>query len=155
MKAQIAFLAGDGIGPEVMHEARRVLETVASAGRYSFRIVEAAIGGVAIEKHGEPLPEATRELCVQSKAVILGAVGSPVFDHLPPDKRPERGLLDLRTLLGNYANLRSVTIPDSLADGSPLRREMVRGVDLLIVRVLMGGIYFVLNRGRINDRLFI
>jgi len=154
MKAQIAFLPGDGIGPEVLNEARRVLETVATSGRHSFRVVEAAVGGAAIEKFGEPLPAQTRDVCLQSKAVILGAVGSPAFDHLPPDKRPERGLLDLRTLLGNYANLRSVAVPDSLADCSPLRREMVRGVDLLIVRELLGGIYFGSPRGRENGSAY-
>jgi 3-isopropylmalate dehydrogenase len=154
MKAQIAFLPGDGIGPEVLNEARRVLETVATSGRHSFRVVEGAVGGSAIEKFGDPLPAPTREICLQSKAVLLGAVGSPAFDHLPPNKRPERGLLDLRTLLGNYANLRSVAVPDSLADCSPLRREMVRGVDLLIVRELLGGIYFGSPRGRENGSAY-
>jgi 3-isopropylmalate dehydrogenase len=154
MKVQIAFLPGDGIGREVLREARRVLETVAHEYHHTFDIVEADIGAVAIDRHGEPLPHTTRELCASSQAVLLGAVGDPKYDHLGPDKRPERGLLDLRSFLGNFANLRPVAIREALADASPLRRETVLGVDLLIVRELLGGIYFGRPRGVENGRAF-
>jgi 3-isopropylmalate dehydrogenase len=154
MKARITCLPGDGIGPEVVREARRVLEVVAAEHNHQFEFAEADIGAVAIERHGEPFPKATQDICQASTAVFLGAVGDPKFDHLPPAKKAERGLLDLRKMLGNYANLRPVAVPEALADSSPLRRDLVRGVDLLIVRELLGGIYFGSPRGVENDRAF-
>jgi 3-isopropylmalate dehydrogenase len=154
MKARIAFLPGDGIGREVLDEARRVLEVIAAEHNHEFEFAEADIGATAIERHGEPFPPQTQEICMSANAVLLGAVGHPKFDHLPPDKKPERGLLALRTFLGNYANLRPVVISEPLADCSPLRRDVVRGVDLLIVRELLGGIYFGTPRGRDGDRAF-
>lgn len=154
MKARIAFLPGDGIGPEVLREARRVLEVIATEQNHDFEFLEADIGAIAIDRHGEPFPKAARDACAAAKAVLLGAVGHPKYDHLPPAKKPERGLLDLRTFLGNYANLRPVAIAEALIDSSPLRREMVRGVDLLIVRELLGGIYFGSPRGMDNDQAF-
>src|SRR3989441_3624379 len=147
MKARIGWLPGDGIGPEVLREARRVLEVIASEQNHEFEFAEADIGGVAIERHGEPLPKATQDLCLKSDAVFLGAVGDPKYDHLPPGKKCENGLLDLRKLLGNYANLRPVTVFEALVDSSPLRRDSVRGVDLIIVRELLGRIYFGSPRG--------
>src|SRR5262249_24477983 len=131
MKAKIAFLPGDGVGPEVLAEARRMLVTVGRKFDHTFEIVEGAIGGVAIDKYDSPRPLPPIELCNSSDAVLLGAVGNKKYDSLPAAKKPERGLLDLRTLLGNYANLRPVFVYDSLADSTNIRPEVVRGVDIL------------------------
>lgn len=152
MKFQIAFLPGDGVGPEVLAEARRALELCGRLYDHSFDIIEGDIGGIAIERHDSPLPPPTVELCKASKAVLLGAVGDRKYDSLPAAKKPERGLLDLRTLLGNYANLRPIYVYDSLADGSNVRPEIVRGVDLVFVRELLGGVYFGTPRHRDANR---
>ena len=151
MKAQIAFLPGDGVGPEVLAEARRVLVTIGRRFDHTFEIVEGDIGGIAIEKHDAPLPQPTMDLCRKSDAVLLGAVGDKKYDSLPAAKKPERGLLELRTLLGNFANLRPVFVFDPLADSSNVRPEVVRGVDILFVRELLG-IYFGTPRFREGDR---
>src|SRR5947199_2501083 len=142
MKARIALLPGDGVGPEVLREARRVLEVIASEHNHEFEFIDGEIGGVAIEKYGDPFPKVTQDICLQANAVFLGAVGDPKYDHLPPGKKCENGLLNLRKLLGNYANLRPITVYEALVDSSPLRRESVRGVALMIVLELLRGIYF-------------
>ena len=152
MKSKIAFLPGDGVGPEVLAEARRVLELCGRLYDRTFEITEGAIGGTAIDRYDSPLPPPTIELCKASQAVLLGAVGDRKYDSLPSAKKPERGLLDLRTLLGNYANLRPVYVFDPLADGSNVRPEVVRGVDLVFVRELLGGVYFGTPRHRDKSR---
>jgi len=152
MKAQIAFLPGDGVGPEVLAEARRVLETIGRKFNHTFDIVEGDIGGIAIDKYDSPLPAPTIELCKKADAVLLGAVGNKKYDSLPAAKKPERGLLELRTLLGNFANLRPVFVFDPLADSSTVRPEVVRGVDIMFVRELLGGIYFGTPRFREGNR---
>jgi 3-isopropylmalate dehydrogenase len=138
----IAVLAGDGVGPEVTAEAVACLELVAAAYRHDFRFEAHPVGGAALDACGVPLPGATLEACRRSDAVLLGAVGSPRHDHLPGHLRPETGLLQLRAGLGLFANLRPVAVPEALLASSPLKSHIVRGVDLLIVRELAGGLYF-------------
>ena len=147
MKARITTVPGDGIGPEVTAEAIRVLETVAAIQGYRFEFEEHAIGGVAIKKFSSPLPRTTLDACLASDAVLLGAVGSPEFDRLPPNQRPEAGLLLLRSALGGYANLRPAIAYSSIAACSPLRAEVAYETDILIVRELLGGLYFGEPRG--------
>src|SRR5215210_344505 len=144
---KIAVLAGDGIGPEVTAEAVRVLRLMAELYGHEFEFDERPVGGVAIKEANNPLPRATLEACLASDAVLLGAVGSPEYDGLKPDKRPEAGLLALRSALGVYANLRPAISYESIADCSPLRPEIVLGSDILIVRELLGGLYFGQPRG--------
>jgi 3-isopropylmalate dehydrogenase len=152
MKYRIAFLPGDGVGPEVLAEARRVLDLGGRLFDCTFEIIEGAIGGTAIDRYDSPLPPPTVELCKSANAVLLGAVGDRKYDSLPAARKPERGLLDLRTLLGNYANLRPVFVFDPLANGTNLRPEIVRGVDLVFVRELLGGVYFGTPRHRDEAR---
>jgi 3-isopropylmalate dehydrogenase len=142
MRAQIALLPGDGIGPEVIGEARAVLEQVAVRHGHDFRFDEHLLGGCAIDKTGQPLPPATLEACRASDAVMLGAVGGPRWDDPAAKVRPEQGLLGIRQALGLYANLRPVRAWPELADASPLRAERLAGVDILFVRELTGGLYF-------------
>ena len=140
-------LPGDGIGPEVTAEAIRVLQAVAAIHGYQFEFESHAIGGVAIKQFGSPLPRTTLDACLASGAVLLGAVGAPEYDRLPPNQRPEAGLLLLRSALGGYANLRPVISYSSIASCSPLRDEIAYGADILIVRELLGGLYFGEPRG--------
>jgi len=143
----IAVLPGDGIGPEVMAEALKVLQAVALKNRFQVQLNQADVGGVAIEKFNTPLPASTLQTCRQADAVLLAAIGHPRYDSLPSDKRPEKGLLGLRAELGLYANLRPAKIYPSLIGASTLKEEVVRDIDLLIVRELTGGLYFGEPRG--------
>jgi 3-isopropylmalate dehydrogenase len=142
MKLKILITAGDGIGPEVTDEAVAVLREIGQAGGHDFAFSEKRIGGAAIKNEGSPLPAATLEAAFASDAVLLGAVGSLEFNSLPPDKRPETGLLQLRAALGGFANLRPAFAFKELAANSPLRADVVDGVDILFVRELLGGLYF-------------
>jgi 3-isopropylmalate dehydrogenase len=147
MKLKITVLPGDGIGPEVTREAIRVLRAVADSYGHDFEFNEKLFGGVAIKQTGNPYPEDTAQACLSSDAVLLGAVGAPEFDQLPTKQRPEAGLLALRKSLGAYANLRPSICYQAVADCSPLRTEIVSGADILIVRELLGGLYFGEPRG--------
>ena len=142
MRLKIAVLAGDGIGPEVTREATNILRAVAELGGHDFSFVEGLIGGIAITETGSPLPTATLDAALECDAVLLGAVGDNKFNALPPDKRPEAGLLQIRQALGGFANLRPSTAYTALADSSPLRPEITKDVDILFVRELLGGLYF-------------
>jgi 3-isopropylmalate dehydrogenase len=146
MRLKIAILAGDGIGPEVTHEATNILRAVAEFGGHDFSFTEGLIGGVAITAHGTPLPSETLEIALASDAVLLGAVGDAKFGSLPPDKRPEAGLLHIRQALGGFANLRPSVAYPALANNSPLRPEITAGADILFVRELLGGLYFGVPR---------
>ncbi len=141
MRALIAVLPGDGIGPEVVRQATRVLEAVAHRFLHSFELRNAPIGGEAIDRTGAPLPPATLDLCQSAAAVLLGAVGGPKWD-VQSAVRPEQGLLELRRALGLFANLRPISVHPKLASASPVKAEVLRGVDLLFVRELTGGLYF-------------
>jgi 3-isopropylmalate dehydrogenase len=142
MNLKVLVVAGDGIGPEVTHEAVRVLKSVAEFGGHDFAFSEMPIGGVAIRQAGTPLPPATLEAALNSDAVLLGAVGGNEFNSLPPSRRPEAGLLQLRQALGGFANLRPAFAHPALAANSPLRAEVTSGADILFVRELLGGLYF-------------
>ena len=148
---QIAWLPGDGIGPEVTREALRVMEAVASAHGFALEVGEHLMGGAALDATGDPFPDATRTACQESDAVLLGAVGGPKWNDYTGDQRPESGLLALRKALGVYANLRPVLVPEALASASPLRPDRVGGTDILFVRELTGGIYFGTPEGRTDD----
>jgi 3-isopropylmalate dehydrogenase len=152
MQKTIALLPGDGIGPEVISQATRVLDAVAAVYGHEFTYRESLIGAVAIDATGEPLPADTLSNCLSADAVLFGAIGHPRYDQDPSAKvRPEQGLLAMRKHLGLYANIRPVQAYESLLDASPLRRDIVTGTDLVVVRELIGGIYFGEPRGRSED----
>ena len=143
----IALLPGDGIGPEVTHEAVKVLKVLESKLGMKFKINEAPVGGAGYEASGHPLPKETLQAAMSADAVLLGAVGGPKWEKLDFSLRPERALLGLRSSLGLYANLRPAKMFAALIDASTLKREVVEGLDLLVVRELTGGIYFGEPRG--------
>ena len=147
---RITLLPGDGIGPEIMAVARQLLDAVSSSHGFSLVYDMQPMGGVAIDATGEPLPSSTLEACKAADAVLLAAIGSPQYDSLPREQRPESGLLGLRSALGLFANLRPVKIIPALIDASTLKREVIEGVDLMVVRELTGGVYFGTPKGRVE-----
>jgi len=148
MKANIAVLPGDGIGPEITREAQRVLERIASKHGHELSFASHHIGGAAIDATGSALPDETLAACKESQGILLGAVGGPKWDNPDAKVRPEQGLLAIRKGLGLFANLRPVTLHPALAAASPLKEDRLRGVDILVVRELTGGIYFGTPRFR-------
>lgn len=151
MDMHIALVPGDGIGPEIVREAVRVLDRTAEIYGHRIEYSEVDAGGVSIDKYGVPLRKEDLEECLSSDAVLLGAVGGPKWDSVPGDKRPEKALLGLRSGLGLYTNMRPAVIYPELSDASPLKSEIIAsGIDILILRELTGGIYFG-ERGRSED----
>ncbi len=142
MLLRLTILPGDGIGAEVTEQAVLVLQAVADVFGHQLELQQKLIGGAALAAANDPLPADTIQACLSSSAVLLGAVGSPAFDHYPRQQRPEAGLLRLRRELGAYANLRPAVCFPSLITSSPLRAELIRGTDIMIVRELLGGLYF-------------
>ena len=152
MELNIAVLAGDGIGPEIMAQAMKTVWAVCAKYHHTLNMREALVGACAIDAVGDPYPEETHQLCMQSDAVLFGAIGSPKYDNDPAAKvRPEQGLLAMRKKLGLYANIRPVTTFPSLLHQSPLRQELVDGADFMCIRELTGGMYFGRPQGRSED----
>ncbi len=152
MKKQIAVLAGDGIGPEVMTEAIKVLDAVSKTAGVKFSYDHQLVGAAAIDATGNPFPEATEAACLNADAILFGAIGHPKYDNDPSAKvRPEQGLLAMRKKLGLFANIRPVNTYEALAEASPLKSHLVKGVDFIVFRELTGGIYFGQPRGRTED----
>ena len=148
MKLKIAVLPGDGIGPEVTNESIKVLKCIAQKYNHNIELIEGLVGAVAIEKHNDPYPDTTHDICKNSDAILFGAIGDPKYDNDPKATvRPEQGLLKMRKKLGLYANLRPTIIFESLLDMSPIKEDRISGTDILFVRELTGGIYFG-ERGR-------
>jgi len=147
MTSKIAVLAGDGIGPEIVAEALKLLDCLQSDFDLQAEIEAAAIGGAGYDQIGDPLPDSTLGLCREADAILFGAIGGPQYDELERDLRPEKGLLRLRSSLGLFSNLRPAMLYPQLAEASSLKNELVAGLDMMIVRELTGGIYFGQPRG--------
>ncbi|MEO1938924.1 MAG: 3-isopropylmalate dehydrogenase [Sulfurimonas sp.] len=149
---KIALIKGDGIGPEIVDEAVKVLDAVAAHCGFGFQYEELLMGGIAYDITGDPLPQETVSGALNSDAVLFGAIGGEKWDNLPREKRPESGLLRFRKELGVYANLRPAVVYDELVNASSLKPEIVSGVDLMVVRELIGGIYFGEPKGRDENK---
>ena len=143
MEKNIAVIRGDCSSPEIVTQALRVLDKIAQKHGHTFTYTEVDMGGAAIDKYGDPLPQSELDKCLASDSVLLGAIGGPKWEGMPGDKRPEKGLLRLRSGMGLYANNRPAKIWPQLADASPLKPEIVaKGIDFIVVRELIGGVYF-------------
>jgi 3-isopropylmalate dehydrogenase len=153
-KYKIALIKGDGIGPEIVNEAVKVLDAIASVENISFEYNEYLMGGAAVDVFDNPLPADTISGALNSDAVLFGAIGGPKYDSLPKEKRPETGLLKLRKALNVFANIRPAVIFDELTNASTLKEEVIKGVDLLVVRELTGGIYFGEPREKKEDMAY-
>jgi len=151
MKANITLLSGDGIGPEICQEALKVLSAIEERYDHQIKVNEALFGGIAIDETGTPYPDETRVLCKESDAVLLGAVGGPKWSDPKSDTRPEKGLLDMRSDLGVFANIRHIKTYPQLIDNSPIKNEYLENVDIVFVRELIGGIYFGEKERNAND----
>ncbi|MDF1881015.1 3-isopropylmalate dehydrogenase [Sulfurimonas sp. MAG313] len=149
---KIALIKGDGIGPEIIDEAVKVLDAVASTNGFGIKYKEVLMGGIAYDVFGDPLPQETITTAMESDAVLFGAIGGEKWDNLPREKRPESGLLRFRKELGVFANLRPATVFDELINASSLKPEIIKGVDLMVVRELIGGIYFGEPKGRDENK---
>ena len=153
-KYNIALIKGDGIGPEIVDEAVKVLDAVASVENIEFNYNDYLMGGCAVDVFDNPLPQDTISGCLKSDAVLFGAIGGPKYDSLPKEKRPETGLLKLRKSLDVFANIRPAMIFDELTEASTLKEQVIKGVDLVVVRELTGGIYFGEPREKLDDVAF-